>query len=70
MDSLIIVLISLWTVAWKGYALWLSARSGQKKWFLVMLILNTVGILEIYYIFKVAKKEPKDLKRVLKTKIF
>ncbi len=69
-ESLIFIIIGLWTVAWKGYALWLSARSGQKKWFLVILILNTIGILEIYYIFKVQNKKISDIKRVLKTKIF
>jgi hypothetical protein len=48
--------LAIWTIPWKGYALWLAAKRGQKIWFIVMLILNTVGILEIFYIFQIVKK--------------
>ena len=54
--NIIILLLAIWTIPWKGYALWLAAKRNQKRWFIVMLILNTVGILEIFYIFKIAKK--------------
>lgn len=40
-----------WTIVWKGYALWIAAREKSKWWFVSMLLLNTVGILEILYIF-------------------
>jgi hypothetical protein len=46
----------IWSVVWKGLALWYAARAGQKTWYVVLLILNTVGILEIIYIFAVAKR--------------
>ncbi len=46
----IIAVLAIWSIAVKGYALWVSARSGQKWWFIVMLIVNTVGILEIVYL--------------------
>jgi hypothetical protein len=55
---LALVLLLAWSFAWKGVALWKSARNGQKVWFIVMLILNTVGILEIIYIFAFSKKKP------------
>lgn len=48
--------IIIWTVPWKVYALWLAARHGHKKWFVALVVLNTLAILEIYYVFKVAKK--------------
>jgi len=51
----IIVLIA-WSLIWKGIALWKAARNGSKVWYVLMLVLNTVGILEIIYIFAVAKK--------------
>lgn len=51
-----IALIALWTIFWKGWALWLAARRGEKVWFGVLLVLNTIGILEIIYIFLVAKR--------------
>ena len=41
----------VWTLFWKGWALWLAARKSHKIWFIVLLIVNTVGILEIVYIF-------------------
>lgn len=55
------VLIFLWVLPWKGYALWTAAKMSHKKWFIVLIILNTLAILEIVYIFFVAKKKPKDL---------
>ncbi len=46
----IILVIVLWTIVLKGYALWYAARGGQKKWFVALLVVNTVGILEIVYL--------------------
>jgi hypothetical protein len=54
----------VWTLFWKGYSLWVSAKNNQKKWFVVLLIFNTFGILEIIYIFYVAKKNSADIKRI------
>lgn len=48
--SLIFILV-LWEVFWKGIALWKAARESQKYWFIAILIVNTVGILPILYIF-------------------
>ena len=45
----------IWSVVWKGLALWYAARAGQKTWYVILLIVNTLGILEIIYIFAVAK---------------
>ena len=53
---LILVLVA-WSLAWKGVALWKSARNDQTAWFVVMLIVNTLGILEIIYIFAFSKKQ-------------
>lgn len=51
-----IALALVWTLAWKGLALWRSATLRQKWWFIAMLVINTLGILEIIYLFLVAKK--------------
>jgi hypothetical protein len=40
-----------WAVAWKGMALWKAAHREQKWWFVAFLIVNTLGILEILYIY-------------------
>jgi len=55
--SWIIPLLVLWTVPWKGVALWRSARNSHKAWFIVLLIVNTLAILEIIYIFGFSKKK-------------
>ena len=49
-------LLILWSLIWKGIALWKSARLSHKKWFIVLLVINTVGILEICYIYFIASK--------------
>ena len=45
----------LWSIFWKGLALWHSGRRGQPWWFVILLVLNTVGILEIIYLFAIAR---------------
>jgi len=54
--STAIMLLALWSLVWKGIALWYAARRGEKGWFTWLLVLNTAGILEIIYIFAVAKR--------------
>ena len=49
----------LWTFLWKGLGLWYSAQNEEKYWFVAILILNTLGILEIAYLFFFAKKKLK-----------
>jgi hypothetical protein len=55
-NSWIILLAALWTFPWKGIALWKAVKLGQKKWFVVLLVVNTLAILEIIYIFAIARK--------------
>jgi len=50
------LLAVLWTISWKIYASWTAAKRDQKRWFVALVILNTLGILEIFYIFYIAKK--------------
>ncbi len=49
--------VLLWSVVWKGLALWFAARNGHRWWFCIILVVNTLGILEIIYIFGVAHKK-------------
>jgi hypothetical protein len=51
------LLILAWTLPWKGVALWKAAKNGHKIWFVVLLVLNTLAILEILYIFYFSKKK-------------
>lgn len=47
--------IVVWSLPWKGYALWIAAKNNHKWWFVALLILNTVAILEIIYIFAIGR---------------
>jgi len=59
-NPILIFIIIVWVLPWKGWALWRAARLGQKIWFIVILILNTMGILEIIYLFVISKKYLKE----------
>lgn len=54
---LIMPLLIIWSLVWKGMALWKAARLGKKEWFVALLILNTLGILEILYIYVFSEKK-------------
>ena|SRR3989338_1447209 len=61
----LIVLFAFWEVIWKGFALWHSARNKQLVWFIIILIVITIGILPIIYlIFARPKKKIKESSRV------
>ncbi len=53
---LIISILLIWSLIWKGIALWKAAKSDSKVWFIVLLIVNTFGILDILYIYIFSKK--------------
>ena len=53
----LIVVVALWDVVWKGFALWKSARNSQLIWFVALIIFNTAGILPIIYIAFFQKKK-------------
>lgn len=40
----------LWDLAWRGLALWRSARRGEAVWFVLLLVVNTLGLLPIGYL--------------------
>lgn len=43
-----------WVIVWKGLALWRAAALRQKGWFVALLLVNTLGILEIIYLFLIS----------------
>jgi len=57
LSPIIIYLVFLWSIVWKGFALWRGAKYDQRNWFIAILVLNTAGILEIIYLFGFAKKK-------------
>ena len=59
----VLILLVLWTLPWKGVALWRAARLQDQKWFLLILIVNTLAILDIIYIFAISKKKYEELRK-------
>lgn len=55
-NPVVVFIVLLWTIALKGIASWRAARSGQRNWFIVILVISSLGILELVYLFKFSKK--------------
>jgi methionyl-tRNA synthetase len=47
----LIIIALIWSLGWKGVTLWHAARNSQPKWFVALLLINTLGILEMIYYF-------------------
>ena len=48
--SILIIVLSVWEAIWTLLGLWFAARQNQKIWFLLMGILQVIGIIEIIYL--------------------
>lgn len=48
-----------WSMIWKGIALWKAGNNNQIIWFIILFLVNTMGILEIIYLLGFQKKEKK-----------
>ena len=54
-NPVILNILIIWLIFWKGLALWRSAGKKQLVWFVILLIINTMGVLEIAYILYLNK---------------
>ena len=63
-------IILIWSFLWKLAAMWKSARRGSWIWFIILALVNTVGILDILYIFVFSelRMRSKDKKKSKKKK--
>jgi hypothetical protein len=60
----LLVAVIIWSAIWKIIVLWKSARNNNLVWFIILAVVNTMGILEILYIFVFSKKrKPKARSR-------
>jgi len=55
------ILAMVWSLLWKGLGLWHAGRAGKPWWFVGILLINTFGLLEIFYIFAIEKKKFSEL---------
>jgi len=51
----LVVVLGIWEAVWKAIALWRAGNDRNLLWFVLMFILNTLGILEIIYIFGISR---------------
>ena len=58
----LLLVVFLWEAIWKIAALWKSARKGHIVWFIVIALVNTIGILPILYIYVFSKMKIKEKK--------
>ncbi len=54
---ILIVLLAIWSVVWKGLALWRAGKRKDKMWFVILYVLNTAGILPLIYLYLTKKKK-------------
>jgi hypothetical protein len=54
-QELLLAVAIIWSLIWKGFALWKAARNNQLSWYLVILVINALGLLEIIYLLKFQK---------------
>jgi len=47
-----LVILSVWEMIWKGLGLWRAGHRDDRNWFIAMLVINTVGILPIVYLYR------------------
>ncbi len=62
-ETILFLLLIVWVLFWKGWALWTASKEDSKKWFIALLVLNTVGILPILYLFVFSKKAKSQRKK-------
>lgn len=43
--------IIVWSLSWKLFALWKAAKKNSPAWFVILALVNTIGVLEILYIY-------------------
>ena len=52
-----IPLLFIWCLVWKAWGLWRAAKNDSKLWFVILLLVHTLGLLDILYIFLIGRKK-------------
>lgn len=64
----LLVVMFIWSSVWKFLALWKSARKNNVAWFIVFALVNTIGVLEILYIYIFSERTNKSSIKSKQTK--
>lgn len=68
LGSILMIVLAIISIFLKGYALWTAVKRDEKGWFIALLIVNTLGILELVYLYGIAGKTIDDFKALFKKK--
>jgi len=60
--SLVVILAIVWSMVWKGIALWHAGRNAHLGWFITLFLVHTLGILDIIYVFLFRRVVPRPQK--------
>jgi methionyl-tRNA synthetase len=66
LSSILMIILMILSILLKAYALWTAVKRDEKGWFVALLIINTLGILELVYLYGVAGKTIDDFKSLFK----
>ena len=61
----VFIVLLIWSFVWKAFALYRSGANRSPVWFVVLLVVNTVGILDILYLFVWGKKKNAPVSNVV-----
>jgi uncharacterized membrane protein len=64
----LIIILMIWETVWKFLGMWRAAKNNSKAWFIVIGIINTIGILPILYLYVFSKDKKLKTKSVSKKK--
>jgi hypothetical protein len=53
----VIIIAGVWSFVWKALSLYRAGLNRSPVWFIALLIFNTLGILDILYLFVFGKKK-------------
>lgn len=51
--------VIIWSLFWKGTAMWHASQKKSLTWFIVLLVINSFGLLEIGYLIWLKTKGEK-----------
>lgn len=55
----LVVVLAVWDLFWKGLALWRAARENREWWFIALLCINSAGVLPIIYLIRYSRANSK-----------
>lgn len=65
-NAILVYAMLAWELAWKGLALWKAANRKETYWFAAILVINSVGLLPILYLFIFSDRKERGHKKHLR----